>query len=534
MKVCLLNDSFPPVIDGVVNVMMNYATYLMQDDQAQICVGTPEYPEADYTGYPYKVVPYQSFDTAAVTNGYRTGNPFSRKPVAELASFAPDIIHAHCPASATVIGRILREETGAPLIFTYHTKYEIDIQRAVKIKSIAEEGVKAMVGNIEGCDDVWVVSRGAGESLRSLGFTGDYLVMNNGVDFEKGRPSQEVIQKATASYDLPEGVPMFLYVGRLMTYKGLPIILDALKMLDEQGMDFRMAFVGKGPDRELLENKARELGLMDRAEGKDKVFFTGPVYDREALRAWNARADLFLFPSTFDTNGLVVREAAACGLASVLIKDSCAAEGITDGRNGFIIEENAASMAALLKKVGGDLPYLHEVGSHAMEEIYLSWRTCVATAYDRYQFILEEKKAGRLAKKKLPTDILVEMTAKGMENSEKMHRYLDEERMRRQLQEEKIRKLGEELFSSFRESAVGMMENMQDAQDSVEQLFSSLKDSAEGVRESMQEAHESMEQLALSMKEQMKESVKERMEKMKEIGPHRKELSSTSGSSGED
>ena len=37
--------------------------------------------------------------------------------------------------------------------------------------------------------------------------------------------------------------------------------------------------------------------------------------DREILRAWNTRADLFLFPSTFDTNGLVVREAAACGLA---------------------------------------------------------------------------------------------------------------------------------------------------------------------------------------------------------------------------
>ena len=498
MKVCLLNDSFPPVIDGVVNVMMNYATYLMQDYKAEIEIGTPAYPEADYTSYPYKVVPYQSFDTAAVTNGYRTGNPFSRKPVAELASFAPDIIHAHCPASATVIGRILREETGAPLVFTYHTKYEIDIQRAVKIKSIAEEGVKAMVGNIEACDDVWVVSRGAGESLRSLGFTGDYLVMNNGVDFEKGRPSQEAILAATSSYDLPEGVPMFLYVGRLMTYKGLPIILDALKMLDEQGMDFRMVFVGKGPDRELLENKARELGLLGRADGKDKCFFTGPIYDREALRAWNARADLFLFPSTFDTNGLVVREAAACGLASVLIRDSCAAEGITDGRNGFIIEENAASMAALLAKVGRDLPYLHEVGSHAMEEIYLSWQSCVAKAYDRYQFILEEKKAGRLQKRKLPTDILVEMTAKGMENSEKVHRYLDEEKMRRQLQEEKIRKLGEDLFSSFKDSAVGMMENMQDAQDSVEQLMGSVR-------------------------EQVKETMKEQMMKMKDMRPHRKE-----------
>ena len=48
MNVCLLNDSFPPVIDGVVNVVMNYANYLTQDHQAAVVVGTPRYPEADY------------------------------------------------------------------------------------------------------------------------------------------------------------------------------------------------------------------------------------------------------------------------------------------------------------------------------------------------------------------------------------------------------------------------------------------------------------------------------------------------------
>ena len=89
-----------------------------------------------------------------------------------------------------------------------------------------------------------------------------------------------------------------------------------------------MVFVGKGPDQKPLKRKAEELGLMG------KCIFTGPVYDRNALRAWNTRADLFLFPSTFDTNGLVVREAAACGLASLLIEGSCAAEDITQGRNG--------------------------------------------------------------------------------------------------------------------------------------------------------------------------------------------------------
>ena len=460
MKICLLNDSFAPVLDGVVNVMMNYATYLREDHAAQVMVGTPRYPDADYSAYPYPVVSYPSFDTTALTNGYRTGNPFSGKAVSELAAFRPDIIHSHCPASATVIARLLREECGAPIIFTYHTKYDIDIERAVKVKLAAKESIRAMVGNIEACDDIWVVSRGAGESLKALGFQGDYHVMYNGVDFEKGRAGAELVARTTADYDLPEGVPVFLYVGRLITYKGLPLILDALKLLAESGQDFRMVFVGKGPDRELLEQKAAELGLME--DGKaGKCIFTGPIYDREALRAWNTRADLFLFPSTFDTNGLVVREAAACGLASVLIEGSCAAEDITDGRNGFTIQETPEAMAALLREACKDLNRLHEVGENAMNEIVLSWRDCVATAYERYQIVLEEKKRGALPKKKLPTDYLVTLTAHSLEEGER------------------YRRTCEELFYGFKESAIGMMENIQDAEGQLERM---LDDWGESVR----------------------------------------------------
>ena len=182
-----------------------------------------------------------------------------------------------------------------------------------------------MVGNIEACDEVWTVSDGAGKSLKSLGYQGDYRVMNNGVDFEKGRVDKEAVARATAGYDLPEGVPVFLYVGRLINYKNLPLILDALKILMDSGQDFRMVFVGKGPDKDILIRKAIELGLKKvtnplgaavsgtgvKGASGSKVIFTGPIYNRDELRAWNTRADLFLFPSTFDTNGLVVREAAA-------------------------------------------------------------------------------------------------------------------------------------------------------------------------------------------------------------------------------
>ena len=437
MNVCLLNDSFPPVIDGVVNVLLNYAEYLQKDLRSQVIVGTPEYPGADYSAYDYPVVAYPSLNTASVTNGYRTGNPFSRKEVSELAAFHPDIIHSHCPASATVIARLLREQTGAPVVFTYHTKYDIDIRRYMKIKSVADELIRAMVSNIEACDEVWTVSRGAGESLKELGFKGDYRVMNNGVDFAKGRVSEEAVRKVTGKYDLPEGVPVFLFVGRLITYKGLPLILDALKILNDSSADFRMVFVGSGPDREMLEEKAESLGL------KEKCIFTGPVYDREALRAWNTRADLFLFPSTFDTNGLVVREAAACGLASVLIRDSCAAEGITDGRNGFLIEESADSMAAFLKEACRNLPRLHDAGRHAMDEIYLSWKDCVAEAYERYQVILDQKAAGKLPEREmLLTDHLVTRAAKNMQDIERM------------------RNLGEAWRQHIRDYRAGMMDNI--------------------------------------------------------------------------
>lgn len=390
MKVTLLNDSFPPVIDGVANVVMNYAEIMHEEGLADVMVATPEYPDAEYNIYPYMVLPYKSFDTTKIVKGYRAGNPLDVKEIMAMKEFNPDIIHSHCPVSSTLLARTLRFYTDAPIVFTYHTKFDIDIAKAVKAKFIQKEAIRALVNNIEACDEVWVVSNGAGENLRSLGYQGDYRVVSNGVDFEKGRVASEAVARVTAAYDLPVNTPVFLFVGRLVKYKGLPLILDALAKLSADGIDFRMVFVGSGPDEAEMKEKASNLLKPEQ------YIFTGPIYDREQLRAWNTRADLFLFPSTYDTNGIVVREAAACGLASVLINGSCASEGVTDGRNGFLIEENADSMYMLLKRLSNDLSHVHTVGENAMNEIYISWKDSVHSAHERYCEIIDAKKSGKL------------------------------------------------------------------------------------------------------------------------------------------
>ena len=345
MNICLINDSFPPIIDGVANAVLNYAS-IIEKEYGTATVATPYYPNADDSVYPYKVVRFPSIDTTKLV-GYRAGFPFSAEVLEEIRSQNIDLIHTHCPITSTFLARTLRDTLDAPVVLTYHTKFDIDIANAIRGKLLQKGAIKALVENISACDEVWAVSRGAEENLRSIGYTGEYTVMENGVDIPKGRVPDEAIAKATAGFDLPQGVPVFLFVGRMVWYKGLRCILEAMAELSAKGRDFRMVFIGGGTDKDGAEELAKQLGI------ENKCFFTGPIYDRDTIRAWYCRGDLFLFPSEFDTNGLVVREAAACGLGSMLIEGSCAAEGINDGETGFLIKNTSANMSEYLQyKIG--------------------------------------------------------------------------------------------------------------------------------------------------------------------------------------
>ena len=386
-SICLINDSFPPVTDGVANAVVNYAKILTENGKKATVV-TPAYPGADDSQFEFPIVRYPSVDLTKLV-GYHAGLPFSSQTLETLAEKNFDLIHCHCPVTSAMLARALRDRIHVPLVFTYHTKFDIDIANAIKGKLLQEEAKKVLVDNITACDEVWTVSHGAGENLKSLGYQGDYLVMPNGVDFPKGRVDESLVRKVTKDFDLPENVPMFLFVGRMMWYKGLKIILDALAMLKTQGRPFRMVFVGNGGDREEVIAYSEKLGLSDC------VFFTAPAYDRNIIRAWYCRADLFLFPSTFDTNGLVVREAAACGLGSVLVRGSCAAEDIRDGESGFLIEENAESMARMLTALSRNPEAMQRVGKTAQDEIYISWKDAVTHAQARYEVVLENFKAGK-------------------------------------------------------------------------------------------------------------------------------------------
>ncbi len=382
LHVCLLNDSFPPMLDGVANVTQNYAD-IINRNYGTATVVTPAYPDVT-DNYPYEVIRYASMDTTKLV-GYRTGYPFDAKVLERLSTLPMDIMHVHCPFISAQLCRVVRETRDVPLVFTYHTKFDVDVRKAVRLKLLQDAALKIIVDNIAACDDVWVVSEGAGKNLRSIGYEGNYIVMPNGVDMPKGRASAAEVDAVRARFGFNSDVTTYLFVGRMMWYKGLRIILDALRMLKNAGKRFSAVFVGDGLDRKEIEAYMRELELTEECR------FLGAIRDRETLRAIYAACDLFLFPSTFDTNGIVVREAAANGLASVLIADSCAAEGVSHGRNGLLIKESPEAMANLLFHMNDRRAAMRVLGDHAMHELYFSWEDSVKNAVDRYRVILSNR-----------------------------------------------------------------------------------------------------------------------------------------------
>lgn len=382
LHVCLLNDSFPPVLDGVANVMKNYAE-IISAKYGKATVVTPAYPNVTDDA-PYEVIRFASIDTTKQV-GYRTGYPFDAKVIDRVRQSKPDLLHVHCPFVSALMARVIREGSDAPMVFTYHTKFDIDLRKAVRMKLIRDTALKLIVDNISACDDVWVVSEGAGQNLRSIGYEGNYLVMPNGVDMPKGRADADAIEAVRKAYGLDPSVATFLFVGRMMWYKGLKLILDALRMLKNAGKSYRAVFVGDGLDRAEIEDYTHTLDL------DEECLFVGAIRDRETLRAIYAACDLFLFPSTFDTNGIVVREAAANGLASILIEGSCAAEGVENGKTGILIRETAEAMANVLFHTVGHRAETRALGERAMDRLYLSWEDSVNTAIKRYHEILNNR-----------------------------------------------------------------------------------------------------------------------------------------------
>ena len=168
----------------------------------------------------------------------------------------------------------------------------------------------------------------------------------------------------------------------------MDFILDALTTLHERGYRFKMFYVGTGYWVEELKLKIRLRHL------RDCVIYKGQISDRSALQLYYAAADLFLFPSLYDTFGLVIREAAVHRTPSLMMRHALCAKGIKEDVSGFLVDDTSPEAFALkIIEIMDNKTLYNSVCDHAEEDLGLTWKKLMPEVEDRYRSLIKRKQS---------------------------------------------------------------------------------------------------------------------------------------------
>ncbi len=379
-----LTETYPPMQDGVGRVCWAYCKALERAGHTAYYIAPDDPEQSRIEGlntllYGGLQIPRQN---------YRLGTPdLSRAFWKRVREIPFDILHIHSPFLSFRIARQLqRINPEIPIVATFHSKYYDDAYKVTHSNTIARQVVNHIIRIYDQCDEVWTMNPETANVLRSYGYRGEIVISPNGTDlFEIDR---ERAAETRRRLGIPEEKKVLLFVGQIDRKKNIHSVLQACALLKKEGLDFELLLAGEGPDRGSLEKLQDELDLGDR------VRFLGFIRNGEELRCLYTLADLFVFPSLYDNAPMVVREAAVCGTASVLVRGSCSAEGITDGVNGFLCENRVEDIARAIRE---GLPSARETGARARETIPKPWDEIIADVLERYGAMIERKKAEAFA-----------------------------------------------------------------------------------------------------------------------------------------
>ena len=378
----LFNESFPPVMDGVAVCVQNYA-YWMQKKVGGVSVITPNVPGADYGQYDYEVLDYFSVPV-----------PFRQPYVTGIADVDPaflvkiakrqfKIVHAHSPFAAGMAAANVAKRLNIPMVATFHSKYRDDFSQTLSSKVVVDQIIKRIISFYERADEVWVPQRSVAEVIREYGYKGNVEVVENGSDLVADYPDSYFVEARQKLGIKPEDF-VFLFVGQHVWQKNVRFIIEGLEKVKDT--PFRMFFVGNGYAADAMKEMVSEKGL------NGQVTFVGTVTEREVIKQYYAAADVFLFPSLYDTDGLVVKEAAALHTPSVMLEEATAASIITNDENGFLVPNNLEAFANCLRELIHDPKRAQRVGLQASHSIVRSWEDVVGEVLERYNRLIAKKK----------------------------------------------------------------------------------------------------------------------------------------------
>ncbi len=356
LRIAVFTDVYLPQINGVVTSITNMVEGLRELGH-EVTIVAPKHPQQvqeagviRLRSTVYRPQPEQ-----------RWAFPPSLRKMWQFSRLGFDVIHTHgalMPILAIGVGRLL----SIPVVHTYHTRFRDYIHYAPFYATLSwlmtserwyarstrtgrrvtrqlKKGLDLSTKTLFAVADVWFCNRcleliaparQMALELDQMGVRTRVTVVPNGIDLQRLTAPQA---DPFPALGIPEGTARLLTVSRLGKEKSIDLLLERFKLIHVSNPNSRLVIVGDGPERKNLEKYSLELGL------KDSVIFTGYV-NASGVGAYYQHADVFVFTSTSETQGLVALEAAACGCPVVARAEMGIISCVLNGETGFLVHPN--------------------------------------------------------------------------------------------------------------------------------------------------------------------------------------------------
>lgn len=381
MKIGIFTDSFRPYTSGVVRSIELFSREFNNHGH-QVYIFGPDYP---LLHPPREEGVFRFISVPAPTMpDFALPIPISAQLGKTIRHIGLDVIHSHSPFLLGSLGARAARRYKLPLIFTFHTLYDQYVHYFPFARQASKQVVQRISRNF--CNRANVVvapSQMIVSYLQRIGVKTPIVNIPTGVDLEEFSDLNP--NWLEENYNIRPEDKVLLFVGRLGQEKNVTFLIKAFHTVQSKHPDCRLVMVGKGPQENMLRRMCRDLGIQD------KVIFTG-VLPRHKIVHCYASADLFVFPSVTETQGLVIGEAKATGLPVVAIRAFGPAEMVYHGEDGFLTEPSHSAFTTAIMDLLENKELYDRMSRNAQKKVsIISSSYCAERMLEVYRDLIEQK-----------------------------------------------------------------------------------------------------------------------------------------------
>ena len=334
LRICDIVQFHSPISGGIRRYITDKSKMLAQFDQVQHCVIIPgpedkEWKDGRTTYYQIKspLLPgsksYRSFTNAGRIKSL-------------LDQFSPDLIEVADPYQSTWAAIDWAKHKDAKVMLFYHSDYPRAWHRTIRkwtprgVADLFQRSVDAYLRFTFNQADALLVSTHKYERYWQSRIRKPVLRIKFGFDPQKFFPSEQA-GSVREELGLAADTPLVLFLGRLAREKRIPLLVESFALLKKRMPRAQLLIVGDGEEQSSL----RRLAARQKLHIHWRPYATTPA---EISRYYTA-ADVYAHPARFETFGLSVIEALACGTPVVAFHQSGLEEACKNSPLSTLVQE---------------------------------------------------------------------------------------------------------------------------------------------------------------------------------------------------